>query len=264
LGLLLLFTLYKFPWECSLALSFYNLLEIFLLRSTITMKLLSGFLPLISGLFLTVATSCNQDNCARAVNGSRNGLDFHSAKENCSSFLKVTVQPATITSTVTITIYLFTATQTSTSTTVELTTTVYRLIETNFSTITTVTETDFTTVGTITVQLQKRAVTPASSAETVQPTSVPAHASPCSGTVRYSSACYCLGITKTTVSRWLEIWQQGCATSRHNANILADRLPCQHEPQLQQRPSQVGVYQNDGFLVKLHRLTCFRNDYIDD
>ena len=173
------------------------------------MKLLSGFLLLISGPFLTLATACKQDDCARAVNGSRNGLDFHSAKENCSSFLKVTVHPATITSTVTTTIYLFTATQTSTSTTVERTTTVYTLIETNFSTITTVTETDFTTVGTITVQLQKRAVTPASSAETVQPTSVPAHASPCSGTVRYSSACYCLGITKTTVSRWLEIWQQG-------------------------------------------------------
>jgi hypothetical protein len=107
------------------------------------MKLLSGFLLLISGLFLTVATTCNQDNCARAVNGSRNGLDFHSAKENCSSFLKVTVHPATITSTVTTTIYLFMVMQTSTSTTVERTTTVYPLIET-----------DFTTVGTITVQLQ--------------------------------------------------------------------------------------------------------------
>jgi hypothetical protein len=187
------------------------------------MKLLSGFLLLISGPFLTVATACNQDSCARAVNGSRNGLDFQfSAKENCSSFLKATVHPATITSTVITTIYLSTATQTSTSTTVERITTVYSLIET-----------DFTTVGTITVQLQKRAVTPASSAETVQPTSVPAHASPCSGTVRYSSACYCLGITKTTVGRWLEIWLQDCATSRHNANILSDRLPCQHEPRLQ-------------------------------
>jgi hypothetical protein len=220
LRLLLPFTFYKFPWECSLALSFCSLLEIFPLRSTITMKLLSGFLLLISGPLLTVAIACNQDNCARAVNGSRNALDSQfSAKENCSSFLKVTVHQATATSTVTTTIYPFMATQTSTSTTVEQTTTVYPLIETDFLTITTVTETttystyflvastetDFTTVRTITVQLQKRAITPASSAETVQPTSVPVYASPCSGTVRYSSACYCLGITKTTVSRSLEI-----------------------------------------------------------
>jgi hypothetical protein len=35
---------------------------------------------------------------------------------------------------------------------------------------------------------------------TVVPTSIPAYASPCSGSVRYSSACSCIGVTATTTT----------------------------------------------------------------
>jgi hypothetical protein len=35
---------------------------------------------------------------------------------------------------------------------------------------------------------------------TVAPSSIPAYASPCSGSVRYSSACSCIGVTATTTT----------------------------------------------------------------
>jgi hypothetical protein len=35
---------------------------------------------------------------------------------------------------------------------------------------------------------------------TVHPTSIPAYASPCSGAIRYSSACSCIGVTATTIT----------------------------------------------------------------
>jgi hypothetical protein len=179
------------------------------------MKLLGALLVLGSSASLAVASACSPDNCARAVTGTQNGLIFQSsAKGDCSSFLQATVYPATVTSTVTTTIYPFTATQTSISTTVEQTNTVYPYTEIYFSTTTTFiqsttdstsfvvasTETDFTTIGTTTVQPQKRTISPEAPVGTVQPTSVPAYASPCSGTVRYSSACSCFGVAKTTVS----------------------------------------------------------------
>jgi hypothetical protein len=179
------------------------------------MKLFGALLVLASSASLAAASACNPDNCARAVTGTQAGLVFQSsAKADCSSFLQATVYPATVTSTVTTTIYPFTATQTSISTTFEQTSTVYPFTETDFSTTTTFiqsttdstsvvvasTETDFTTIGTTTVQPQKRTITPDAPVGTVQPTSVPAYASPCSGTVRYSSACSCFGVTETTVS----------------------------------------------------------------
>lgn len=190
------------------------------------MKLFDALLVLASSASLAAAT-CNPDNCARAVTGTQAGLAFQSsAKADCSSFLQATVYPATVTSTVTTTIFPFTATQTSISTTFEQTSTVYPFTETDFSTTTTFiqsttdsttdvvasTETDFLTVGTTTVtdfvftnipttvQPQKRTITPDAPVGTVQPTAVPAYASACSGTVRYSSACSCFGVTETTIT----------------------------------------------------------------
>jgi len=179
------------------------------------MKLFGALFVLASINSLAAASTCNPDNCARAVTGIQAGLAAQSsAKADCSSFLQATVYPATVTSTVTTTIYPFTATQTSISTTLEQTNTVYPFTETDFSTTTTFiqsttdstsvlvasTETDFTTIGTTTAQPQKRTITSDAPVGTVQPTSVPAYASACSGTVRYSSACSCFGVTETTIT----------------------------------------------------------------
>jgi hypothetical protein len=48
---------------------------------------------------------------------------------------------------------------------------------------------------------------------TVVPTAIPAYASPCSGSVRYSSACSCVGVTATIVTEPVPTYSVVVATS---------------------------------------------------
>ncbi|KAG9239185.1 hypothetical protein BJ875DRAFT_539007 [Amylocarpus encephaloides] len=91
--------------------------------------------------------ACNQDNCFRAVAGTRRGPDqTKTASADCSAFLQTTITPPAVTTTTTVTV-------------------------------------------TAAPALAKRV-----------PGTIPAYASPCSGAVRYSSACSCFGILPTTIT----------------------------------------------------------------
>ncbi|KAK6846337.1 hypothetical protein PG987_001525 [Apiospora arundinis] len=104
---------------------------------------------------------CNSDNCARAVTGTRLGSASVSAyKQDCTSFLLGTVTPPTSTKTVTVTPDMC--------------------------------DDDEQAPLTL-LKKMKRTEAPA---VTVFPTAVPTYAAaPCSGAVRYSSACSCWGVT---------------------------------------------------------------------
>ncbi|MCJ1320227.1 hypothetical protein MMC15_005565 [Xylographa vitiligo] len=107
---------------------------------------------------VTTTSACNADNCLRAVRGT--SLPTRSGAADCSSFFEATVTPATSTVTATATV-------------------------TSFS------------------NKRRRALNAAENAlearqMTVVPTAIPTYASACSGSVRYSSACSCIGVTATT------------------------------------------------------------------
>lgn len=134
-----------------------------------------------AGLFNRAPAVCNADNCLRAIrNTARPGL------ADCSSFLAATVTPATSTVTDTLTF------STTPTLTFEVTDTF-----TNLATATEVVEqtTTETVTNTVTVHagitLRKRQAT-------VIPSDIPRYATACSGTVRYTSACACLGAGSAT------------------------------------------------------------------
>ncbi|PVH73716.1 hypothetical protein DL98DRAFT_44338 [Cadophora sp. DSE1049] len=127
-----------------------------------------------------VPAKCNADNCARAVTGTAKGLPAQSARSaDCASFFQYTYVPPTFTRTVYFTPYL---TQSTTTT----------LATTSTQTVT-------ATTSSYSNVLQNQ---PARRAEDtgslIIPSSVPAYASPCSGTVRFSSACACWGFSPVT------------------------------------------------------------------
>ncbi|KAK8045509.1 hypothetical protein PG993_005533 [Apiospora rasikravindrae] len=104
---------------------------------------------------------CNDDNCARAVTGTRRGPESMSAfRQDCTSFMTATVTPP--------------------ASTVIVTTTADACDEED--------EAPQTPLR----RVQQRR---AEEAVTVFPTEVPTYASACSGAVRYSSACSCWGVT---------------------------------------------------------------------
>ncbi|KAK6005728.1 hypothetical protein QM012_007370 [Aureobasidium pullulans] len=118
---------------------------------------------------------CNADNCARAVTGTaRASPPLASRLADCSSFQKVTITPAAVTSTITITpsTSVITDTIVASSTIVISTTTPTTIF-----------------VG----DMKKRQMTDS-------PNVVPLYASACSGSSRYASACSCFGATKTTIT----------------------------------------------------------------
>ncbi|KAG4418276.1 hypothetical protein IFR04_008552 [Cadophora malorum] len=125
------------------------------------MKLLSFILAL--ALAQGALSACNANNCARAVTGTRIGKipDQTSRMRDCSSFMLVTVTPATST---------ITATATITST---------------------------TTLGGM---MKRQAAVLEQRQVTVTPSSIPIYASACSSAARYSSACSCWGITARTTT----------------------------------------------------------------
>ncbi|MCJ1287361.1 hypothetical protein MMC26_006710 [Xylographa opegraphella] len=186
------------------------------------MKTSFACLAFLQWISSCVAASCNADNCARAVTGTTNGLAVQSShKQDCSSFFAVTVTPATSTITQTATVTPATVTQTVIGSTVTQTvvatlseTTTAATVEvtaatvTDILTVTVSTALVTATVSTVVVTAGAPVVTLkvrdgseqriAPRAVTVSPSSVPTYASACSGTVRYSSACSCFGVTHST------------------------------------------------------------------
>lgn len=108
-----------------------------------------------------MARDCSHDNCLRAVIAS--AFLTRSATADCSSYFLTTVTPATFTTTATVT--------------QPTTTTVFNPPHKRDEGI----------------MLHPRQ-------QTVVPTEIPAYASACSGSVRYSSACSCIGVTAMTTT----------------------------------------------------------------
>ncbi|MCJ1383135.1 hypothetical protein MMC17_006248 [Xylographa soralifera] len=177
----------------------------------------------------TSTTTCNEDNCLRAVQGSAFPTRHGSA--DCASYFLTTVTPATSTQTVTVTTSpttTVTATITNTGTVTDVATITDTATITDVATITDTatavdTITDIITVPvteTITAgvpapplptipakakralngDLRGHSVTLAPRQMTVAPSSIPSYASACSGSARYSSACSCIGVTKSTTT----------------------------------------------------------------
>jgi len=148
-----------------------------------------------------IIATCARDNCLRAVIASNGKPGPSQASADCSSFLRATVTPATVT-----------------STTVSFATVTAAPVTVTSTTTGAVTVSQFTaTTITVIPQVPVRARNPAQQADngpsdhritgfapiaarqkTVSPASIPAYASPCSGAARYSSACSCIGVTRTT------------------------------------------------------------------
>ncbi|KAE9379735.1 hypothetical protein N431DRAFT_527158 [Stipitochalara longipes BDJ] len=140
------------------------------------------------------ARGCNADNCLRAIEAA--AFVTRQGTIDCSSYFRTTVTPATVT--VTNTASHTTSTATSLTNTAVLTSTQTKVVTLTTPVTTTSIETDFTTY-TVTVE-PVTVVTFDKRQLTVVPSSIPAYASACSGSVRYSSACSCVGVTKSTVT----------------------------------------------------------------
>ncbi|KAK6342052.1 hypothetical protein TWF730_001534 [Orbilia blumenaviensis] len=143
------------------------------------------FAAAASVVHATSSTKCNADNCARAVTGTAVKLALESRRADCSSFFRTTVTPDVFTEVVWETVTPFTVTPvTNTETVFVATVTEYNTVATTTSFI--------TQQPPVKRGLDRRAVTEV-------PSVVPAYASPCSGTVRYSSACSCWGVAHETI-----------------------------------------------------------------
>ncbi|KAL2072825.1 hypothetical protein VTL71DRAFT_12168 [Oculimacula yallundae] len=145
---------------------------------------------------LVERAGCNADNCARAATGLAGGKQ--SARlAACSSFQQCTVYPATVT---------ITATATSNPVPLTQTATVLTLTQVTTASVTVTVSpaqkrdsVEFAGIIVPQVQNHGRAVD-SPSATTICPSSVPATASACSGSVRFASACSCASITKSYVT----------------------------------------------------------------
>ncbi|MCJ1308022.1 hypothetical protein MMC25_001672 [Agyrium rufum] len=128
---------------------------------------LTAIAAVVCAQLLTVvsAAQCNQDNCYRAVLAA-NTPTIHGVAD-CSSYFRTTVTPAP-------------------------------------STVTNTASATVTVTKTLLPFKRARDAAPeptlVARQATVAPSSIPAYATPCSGAVRYSSACSCLGVTATTTT----------------------------------------------------------------
>ncbi|KAK6331481.1 hypothetical protein TWF730_004563 [Orbilia blumenaviensis] len=141
-----------------------------------SMILVVSLAGLISAAF---ATTCEPDNCLRAIRASSRLSDASAA---CSSYLRTTFTPDTRTYTYYDTVSeLAQETQYSTQTN-----TFFDTLTTVIKQTVTIQEAPYTSTVTIfDPALKKRQVAP----------TIPAYASPCSGEARFTSACSCIGVT---------------------------------------------------------------------
>ncbi|KAK6498848.1 hypothetical protein TWF481_011420 [Arthrobotrys musiformis] len=145
-------------------------------------------MKLTASLFLTIflalpvrsatSTKCIEDNCLRAIRATNFPTRLGTA--DCNSYFATIVTPPISTSWF------------------EWETTVYDYTEVLTETITTTLTTATTTIlpdsgGSQTFEKRDEPVTNTA-------TSIPAYASPCSGSIRYSSACSCIGATHTVIT----------------------------------------------------------------
>ncbi|MCJ1404705.1 hypothetical protein MMC11_007931 [Xylographa trunciseda] len=202
-------------------------------------SLIAATLGLLVGHGLATSntmTVCNENNCLRAVQGSAYPTRHGTA--DCSSYFRATVTPATTTVTTTITVYTpTTAVQDVTATTILDVTLVetseiaatstldVTVVQTSEETATSTV--DATLIETVDITVSTTVTTAVSTATltstiisvtilargndrgnmdlqprqaTVVPTSIPSYASACSGSVGYSSACSCVGVTISTIT----------------------------------------------------------------
>ncbi|KAK6509768.1 hypothetical protein TWF481_004498 [Arthrobotrys musiformis] len=134
-----------------------------------------------SGLISLASAGCAADNCLRAIRATARLSD---ASTQCSSFFAIPT--VTYTETLSFSETSFSTTFITKTTTIEVT------ASTSTDTTTTTTlQIAPTTTLTVNAALRKRG-------EAVP--SIPAYASPCSGAVRFSSACLCIGVASPTVT----------------------------------------------------------------
>ncbi|KAL2060627.1 hypothetical protein VTL71DRAFT_9268 [Oculimacula yallundae] len=152
---------------------------------------------LLAGLAMSqvvVGQVCNADNCLRAVRAAT--LSGRGIAE-CSSYLRATVTPPTVTfsatSYVTITPPIVTSTLSTTQVVTPATVTTTTIVGSTSAPDAVTSSVTFTTTVTVGVANGKRQVTQ-------RPSNVPTYASACSGTVRYSSACSCVGAVRQTTT----------------------------------------------------------------
>ncbi|KAK6535469.1 hypothetical protein TWF694_001925 [Orbilia ellipsospora] len=140
-------------------------------------------------LFARTASACAADNCLRAVIAS--AFTTRHGTADCSSYFLATVTPPTVTITASATI----TTGTTVIQYVSETDTAHATDTINSHVTLTVNaaSTSTTLFPPGDRKKNKRQVT-------VNPTSIPAYASPCSGAARYSSACSCIGVSHVTVT----------------------------------------------------------------
>jgi hypothetical protein len=154
-------------------------------KAIIQIKMHSSLFVALAALLPSVAAAgtCNADNCLRAIRATkRPGL------KDCNQYLEKTVTPDAVTVTT-----VETQTQTVTPT-VYISVTDSRLVLVTATQTQLVTQTSFVTVTqTVNSIFNKRQ-------QTAAPLAVPLYASACSGAVRYSSACSCLGASEATVT----------------------------------------------------------------
>ncbi|KAK6513891.1 hypothetical protein TWF506_008322 [Arthrobotrys conoides] len=122
-------------------------------------------------------TKCIEDNCLRAIRATN--FPTRSGTADCISYFATIVTPAVSTSWYDSesTVYDYTEVITETITT----------------TLTTATTTILPNGGSQTLKKRDEPITNTA-------TSIPAYASPCSGSIRYSSACSCIGATHTVIT----------------------------------------------------------------
>ncbi|KAJ5666154.1 lipase esterase family protein [Penicillium maclennaniae] len=136
--------------------------------------------------------ACLRDQCSRSVAGVIQLLELSEHRNDCRSFLAVTVTPAVSTVTVT-------SQQTVEAT---VTTTLVDTTVTEYDTVTTLVETSTTSTVTVTDFVARRDQDRGVRhyAVTCRPTHIPHYAASCSKPEQFSSACSCLGIHGTTIT----------------------------------------------------------------
>ncbi|KAK6498930.1 hypothetical protein TWF481_011501 [Arthrobotrys musiformis] len=141
----------------------------------------AGFLFVFCAIFGTVyaGDGCNADNCLRAIRATSR---LSSASAACSAYIEQTVTPPTVT-----------VTEYETISEIASETVYTTQVDTVFDTETSVVEETATTIlpgNTATVTVYNPALKKREAAPTI-----PAFASPCSGEVRFTSACSCIGVS---------------------------------------------------------------------
>ncbi|MCJ1282993.1 hypothetical protein MMC26_002320 [Xylographa opegraphella] len=150
-------------------------------------------------------SACNEDNCVTSC-CQASAFPTRHGTADCMSYFMTTVTPATSTSTVTVTATgtttnVFTITNTGTSTaTIPITITVPETVTVTIPDAVTFTARAVKKRFEMADLVQKPMVSLAPRQVTVGPSAIPSYASTCSGSVHYSSAWSCVGVTASTTT----------------------------------------------------------------